>query len=83
MSINDLIIDKIGRNKIAHISVSMNIMLTVSLLFNNLLLGITLSFAIGVVKETSDHFEDNNIFSKKDILFNSIGIFLGLIILLT
>ena len=80
MSINELIIDRIGRNEISHMSVSLNIALIVSL-FTNWQIGLVTGFLMGLIKEISDGMEDNNIFSFRDMMFNTIGLITALIIL--
>ena len=80
MSINELIIDRIGRNEISHMSVSLNIALIVSL-FTNWQIGLVTGFLMGLIKEISDGMEDNNIFSFRDMMFNAIGLITALIIL--
>ena len=80
MSINKLIIDRIGRNEISHMSVSLNIALIVSL-FTNWQIGLVTGFLMGLIKEISDGMEDNNIFSFRDMMFNAIGLITALIIL--
>ena len=80
MSINELIIDRIGRNEIGHMSVSLNIALIVSL-FTNWQIGLVTGFLMGLIKEISDGMEDNNIFSFRDMMFNAIGLITALIIL--
>ena len=79
ISINQLIIDKIGRDKIAHFSVSMNLVLIFSVFFN-LLPSAILALVLGSLKEVSDSFEDNNIFSKTDMLCNTLGVIAGVIL---
>ena len=80
MSINKLIIDRIGRNEIGHMSVSLNIALIISL-FTNWQIGLVTGFLMGLIKEISDGMEDNNIFSFRDMMFNAIGLITALIIL--
>ena len=79
ISINQLIIDRIGRDKIAHFSVSMNLVLIFSVFFN-LLPSAILALVLGLLKEVSDRFEDNNIFSKADMLCNTLGVIAGVIL---
>ena len=80
ISINNLIIDRIGRNEIGHMSVSLNITLIIGLLFG-VIHGAVLAFITGTVKEISDGMEDNNHFSWRDMLYNAIGIVVGILIL--
>ena len=81
ISINNLIIDRIGRNEIGHMSVSLNITLIIGLLFG-LIHGATIAFIIGAAKEISDDYETNNHFSWRDMLYNAIGIAVGILILI-
>ena len=81
ISINELIVDRIGRNEIAHTSVSLNIALVVGLLTSPTI-GVGISFLCGLVKEISDSFEENNIFSWRDMMFNAFGLIISLIVLL-
>ena len=78
--INKYIVEKIGRNEISHMSVSLNITLIVSL-FTNWQIGLVTGFLMGLIKEISDGMEDNNIFSFRDMMFNVIGLITALIIL--
>ena len=80
MSINELIIDRIGRNEISHMSVSLNIALIVSL-FTNWQIGLVTGFLMGLIKEISDGLEKNNIFSVRDMFYNAIGLLVALIVL--
>ena len=78
--INKYIVEKIGRNEISHISVSLNIALIVSLL-TNWQVGLVVSFLAGLIKEISDGLEKNNIFSVRDMFYNAIGLLAALIVL--
>jgi len=60
MSINKLIIDRIGRNEIDHMSVSLNITLIFGLLLG-VTHGATISLMLGVIKEISDSTEIFNL----------------------
>ena len=80
-SINELVIDCIGRDKIAHFSVSMNLVLIFSV-FASLYLAVILALFAGAIKEASDSFEEDNIFSKADMLFNILGVLAGSILYL-
>ena len=78
--INKYIVEKIGRNEINHMSVSLNIALIVSL-FTNWKIELVTGFLMGLIKEISDGMENNNIFSFRDMMFNAIGLITALIIL--
>ena len=74
------IFKKIGLSAILHISVSYNICLTVALLAS-LSYGIIAACVAGLAKEISDHYEEGNYFSKKDLVMDAIGIILAVLIL--
>ena len=78
--INKYIVEKIGRNEISHMSVSLNIALIVSLL-TNWQVGLVVGFLAGLIKEISDGLEKNNIFSVRDMFYNAIGLLAALIVL--
>jgi len=78
--INKYIVEKIGRNEISHMSVSLNIALIVSLL-TNWQVGLVVGFLAGLTKEISDGLEKNNIFSFRDMFYNAIGLLAALIVL--
>ena len=78
--INKYIVEKIGRNEISHMSVSLNIALIVSLL-TNWQVGLVVGFLAGLIKEISDGLEKNNIFSFRDMFYNAIGLLAALVVL--
>lgn len=77
------IIDKlsrIGTDKYLHFIACLSIFLIVNSITESLLLGVTVSMSIGILKELFDKYVQHESFDMSDIKADAIGILYGIIL---
>lgn len=69
-------------DKFLHFTISFLLVPYFTLLSSNLIVGILIAFAIGLVKEIYDHISPHHTFDMMDIVFNVLGIVVSSVFLL-